>query len=162
MGGRLPLFQCIPGEGGGHRGAHGVVPWHTPCVPPQARKQTCDVVANMLVRKGHKAGALHGDKEQAARERTLEAFRTGRTPVLVATDVAARGLDVKGVRAVINYDLANNTEDYVHRIGRTGRAGLKGAAYTFVTRSSEDGWKAMGIAEVMEKAGQTVPPAVQV
>ena len=68
---------------------------------------------------------------------------------------------MKGVSAVINYDVAKNTEDYVHRIGRTGRAGLKGESFTFITRSGEDTWKTMGIVEVMQKTGQFVPPEIQ-
>merc|ERR1719495_959391 len=126
-----------------------------------ARKNTCDFVANMLNRKGIRASAMHSDRTQDYRERTLAAFKEGSMPVLVATDVASRGLDVKGVSAVINYDLANNTEDYVHRIGRTGRAGMKGESFTFITRSGEDIWKTMGIVEVMQKTGQFVPPEIQ-
>ena len=80
--------------------------------------------------------------------------------MLVATDVASRGLDVRGVGCVINYDLANTTEDHVHRIGRTGRAGQRGEAFTFLTRSGEDTWKAAGIIEIMNKAGQEAPPDV--
>ena len=68
---------------------------------------------------------------------------------------------MKGVSAVINYDVAKNTEDYVHRIGRTGRAGLKGKSFTFITRLREDIWKTMGIVEVMQKTGQFVPPEIQ-
>ena len=99
-------------------------------------------------------------RDQKHRERTLASFRDGSTPVLVATDVASRGLDVRGVGCVINYDLANTTEDHVHRIGRTGRAGQSGEAFTFLTRSGEDVWKAAGIIEIMNKAGQQAPPEV--
>lgn len=77
------------------------------------------------------ASAIHGDKSQNARERALEAFRSGKTPVLVATDVAARGIDVKDIDLVINYDLSHEPEDYVHRIGRTARAGASGQAISF-------------------------------
>ena len=122
-----------------------------------ARKNSCDFVSNMLNRIGVRSAAMHSDRTQEQRERTLAAFKAGSTPVLVATDVASRGLDVKGVSAVVNYDLPNNTEDYVHRIGRTGRAGSKGESFTFITRSGEDMWKTMGIVEVMERAGQTIP-----
>ena len=80
-----------------------------------ARKNTCDFVANMLNRIGVRASPMHSDRSQDYREKTLAAFKEGSTPVMVATDVASRGLDVKGVTAVVNYDLANNTEDYVHR-----------------------------------------------
>merc|ERR1719334_2056844 len=126
-----------------------------------ARKNTCDFVANMLNRIGIRACPMHSDRSQDYREKTLAAFKEGSMPVLIATDVASRGLDVKGVSAVINYDLANNTEDYVHRIGRTGRAGMKGESFTFITRSGEDIWKTMGIVEVMQRTGQYVDPEIQ-
>lgn len=126
-----------------------------------ARKNTCDFVTNMLNRCGIPASAMHGDRDQNYRERTLAAFRNGSKPILVATDVASRGIDVKGISAVINYDLANSSEDYVHRIGRTGRAGMSGESFTFLTHSNEDVWKVMGIVEIMEKNGQRAPPEVQ-
>ena len=85
----------------------------------------CDFVANMLNRIAVRASPMHSDRTQDYREKNLAAFKEGSTPVMVATDVARRGLDVKGVSALINYGLAINTEDYVHRIGRTGRAGMK-------------------------------------
>jgi len=122
-----------------------------------ARKNTCDFVTNMLNRVGIPANAMHGDRDQSYREKTLAAFRDGSRPILVATDVASRGIDVKGISAVINYDLANTTEDYVHRIGRTGRAGRSGESYTFLTHSNDDIWKAVGIVDVMAKTNQ-VPP----
>ena len=75
--------------------------------------------------------AIHGDRSQAERERALHDFKSGKARVLVATDVAARGLDVSGVMHVINYDLPGNIEDYTHRIGRTGRAGNLGTATSF-------------------------------
>jgi len=126
-----------------------------------ARKNTCDFVTNMLNRYGVPAAAMHGDRDQSYRERTLAAFRNGSKPILVATDVASRGIDVKGISAVVNYDLANTSEDYVHRIGRTGRAGMSGESFTFVTHSNEDIWKTMGIVEIMEKNGQSAPPEIQ-
>ena len=126
-----------------------------------ARKNTCDFVANMLNRCGIPAAAMHGDRDQDYRERTLAAFRNGSKPILVATDVASRGIDVKGISAVVNYDLANTSEDYVHRIGRTGRAGMAGESFTFVTHSNDDVWKVMGIVEIMEKNGQRAPPQIQ-
>ena len=126
-----------------------------------ARKNTCDFLTNILNRVGIPASAMHGDRDQNYRERTLAAFRDGSRPVMVATDLASRGIDVRGISAVINYDLANSTEDYVHRIGRTGRAGMPGESFTFLTRSNDDIWKAIGIVEVMAKTGQYPPPAVQ-
>jgi len=126
-----------------------------------ARKNTCDFVTNMLNRVGIQASAMHGDRDQEHRERVLNNFRQGSRPILVATDVASRGIDVKGISAVVNYDLANSTEDYVHRIGRTGRAGMAGESFTFITHSNDDVWKAQGIVEIMAKNGQSPPREVQ-
>merc|ERR1719201_50197 len=106
-----------------------------------------------------RCAAIHGDKDHFQRTQTLEAFKHGICPVLIATDVAARGLDIKDVRAVVNYDFPNNVEDYVHRIGRTGRAGAKGNAYTFFTQ--RDGRKAAELIAVIEGAGQTPPPELR-
>jgi len=90
-------------------------------------------LARELERDGVRAESIHGDKSQADRMKALEAFKAGELEVLVATDVAARGLDVAGVPCVINYDLPHNAEDYVHRIGRTGRAGASGEAIALFT-----------------------------
>src|SRR5665811_924153 len=89
-------------------------------------KRHADVLAEDLYAAGHKTAALHGDMTQGARNRTLTKLRHGDVKVLVATDVAARGIDVLGISHVINYDLPKFAEDYVHRIGRTGRAGNTG------------------------------------
>ena len=97
-----------------------------------ATKRSADEVAQDLHSKGFAAAALHGDMNQGARTRTLQAMHVGRLRVLVATDVAARGLDVQGISHVINYDLPRQAEDYVHRIGRTGRAGRNGTAISLV------------------------------
>lgn len=94
-------------------------------------------LARELVRDGIKAESIHGDKSQLDRMKALEAFKAGELEVLVATDVAARGLDVAGVPCVINYDLPYNAEDYVHRIGRTGRAGNSGEAIAFYSPDEE-------------------------
>ncbi len=94
-------------------------------------KHGADKVARKLGQQGVKADAIHGNKSQSARERALSGFRNGKLHVLVATDVAARGLDVDGISHVINYDLPTDPESYVHRIGRTGRAGATGIALTF-------------------------------
>ena len=85
-----------------------------------------------LVKAGISAAVIHGNKSQNARNRALDDFRRGLTRVLVATDVAARGIDVEGISHVINYDLPNVSESYVHRVGRTGRAGAVGSAISFV------------------------------
>ncbi len=95
-------------------------------------------LARDLVRLGHDAAALHGDIPQRARERVLEAFRSGAVSTLVATNLAARGLHVDGIDHVVNFDLPEDPETYVHRIGRTGRAGERGKAVTFVTHDQRD------------------------
>lgn len=94
-------------------------------------------LARQLERDGVRAESIHGDKSQIDRMKALDAFKAGELEVLVATDVAARGLDVAGVPVVINYDLPHNAEDYVHRIGRTGRAGLSGEAISLFSPSEE-------------------------
>ena len=96
-------------------------------------KRHADVLAEDLYAAGHKTAALHGDMTQGARNRTLTKLRQGEVKVLVATDVAARGIDVQGISHVINYDLPKFAEDYVHRIGRTGRANNKGTAISFAS-----------------------------
>jgi superfamily II DNA/RNA helicase len=100
-----------------------------------ATKRDADALAVELSALGHRAAALHGDMPQGARNRTVRDLRQGRVRLLVATDVAARGLDVNGISHVINFDLPMAAEDYVHRIGRTGRAGATGVAISFVSRS---------------------------
>ena len=95
-------------------------------------------LARQLERDGLVAAAIHGDKTQQERLKTLEDFKQGRIAVLVATDVAARGLDIAELPAVINYDLPYSPEDYVHRIGRTGRAGASGIALSLMTGSNDD------------------------
>ena len=97
----------------------------------------CGKLASALDRSGIKAGAIHGDKSQIERMQILEAFKQGQIDVLVATDVAARGLDIADMPCVINYELPFNAEDYVHRIGRTGRAGARGDAIALVDSSEE-------------------------
>jgi len=98
-------------------------------------KLGCARLARSLERDGFKTGALHGDKSQDERLKALEAFKKGEVHLLVCTDVAARGLDIKDVPAVFNFDVPFNAEDYVHRIGRTGRAGASGLAVTLVAPS---------------------------
>ncbi|OWW19744.1 DEAD/DEAH box helicase [Noviherbaspirillum denitrificans] len=100
-----------------------------------ATKRDADTIADRLNIAGFAAAALHGDMHQGARNRTLDALRRGHVRVLVATDVAARGIDVPGITHVVNYDLPKFPEDYVHRIGRTGRAGRNGLAISLVNHS---------------------------
>ena len=97
-------------------------------------KHGANRLSEQLDRAGIGSAAIHGNKTQGARERALEAFRRGTTRVLVATDVAARGIDVEGISLVVNFDLPNVAESYVHRIGRTGRAGATGKAISFCDR----------------------------
>ncbi len=99
-----------------------------------AMKRTAAELTLSLTAKGFTAGALHGDMHQSERTRTLNRVRDGRMRVLVATDVAARGIDVPGINLVVNYDAPRQAADYVHRIGRTGRAGRAGIAVTFLGR----------------------------
>ena len=97
-------------------------------------KHGADKIVRRLLREGIRAAAIHGNKSQATRQRVLDHFKSNRPPVLVATDVAARGLDVHGISHVINYDMPHDPETYVHRIGRTGRAGATGIAVSFCGR----------------------------
>jgi len=115
------------------------------------RKTTVRDLNKSLQQYGFKSGEIHGDIDQSARIAELERFRSGAVNILVASDVAARGLDIKGVSHVINFDAPWHPDDYVHRIGRTGRAGAKGVAYTFVT--SED---AEAIDNIQKLIGQTI------
>lgn len=100
-------------------------------------KKQCDQVARLLVERGIEALAIHGDLEQRERDQVLVQFANNSCPVLVATDVAARGLDIKALEAVINYELPRDPEMYVHRIGRTGRAGARGLALSIFTASEQ-------------------------
>ncbi|XP_068658407.1 DEAD-box ATP-dependent RNA helicase 14-like [Aristolochia californica] len=121
-------------------------------------KRLCDELARSI---GHNFGvaAIHGDKSQGERDWVLNQFRSGKAPILVATDVAARGLDIKDIRVVINYDFPTGIGDYVHRIGRTGRAGATGVSYTFF---SDQDWKyAADLVKLLEGANQHVPPEVR-
>jgi len=104
-------------------------------------KRNADRVAEDLDFRGFAVAAVHGDLRQGARERALRAFRSGKVDVLVATDVAARGLDVSGVTHVINYDCPEDPDTYTHRIGRTGRAGASGVAVTFVDWEDMPRWR---------------------
>ncbi|MEM7490821.1 MAG: C-terminal helicase domain-containing protein, partial [Pseudomonadota bacterium] len=101
------------------------------------RKTEVDVVAKSLKKHGYNAEPIHGDLDQSHRTRTLDGFRDGSVRFLVASDVAARGLDIPNVSHVFNFDVPSHAEDYVHRIGRTGRAGKTGLAYTIAVPSDE-------------------------
>lgn len=98
-------------------------------------KSNVDRVVEILKTRGYFSDSLHGDMNQSQREKVMRGFRNGSVEILVATDVAGRGIDVKNIEAVFNYDLPRDDEDYIHRVGRTGRAGKSGTAFTFVTRN---------------------------
>ncbi|KAL5469760.1 ATP-dependent RNA helicase dbp2 [Paraphaeosphaeria minitans] len=100
-------------------------------------KRVADEITRFLRQDGWPALSIHGDKQQNERDWVLDQFKTGKSPIMVATDVASRGIDVRNITHVLNYDYPNNSEDYVHRIGRTGRAGAKGTAITFFTTESK-------------------------
>lgn len=106
-------------------------------------KRGADRIAHILEKREHKSNRIHGDRTQSQRQAALASFKSGRSRILVATDVAARGIDIDSVSHVINYDVPVAPEDYVHRIGRTGRAGNKGQAITFFTLAEEHSLRAI-------------------
>ncbi|EDK44554.1 ATP-dependent RNA helicase ded1 [Lodderomyces elongisporus NRRL YB-4239] len=118
-------------------------------------KRMADNLADFLYDQGFPATAIHGDRSQYEREKALAAFKSGQAPILVATAVAARGLDIPNVSHVINYDLPSDIDDYVHRIGRTGRAGNVGIATAFFNRNNKNIVK--GMLDLLTEANQEVP-----
>ena len=118
------------------------------------RKRDIATLLSSLIRHGFKAVALHGDMTQSARLAALDEFKTGESPLLIASDVAARGLDIPSVSHVFNFDVPSNAEDYVHRIGRTGRAGRQGKAFTFAMPTNDD--KRL-VSAVEELVGAAIP-----
>src|SRR5947208_904847 len=118
-------------------------------------KYGADKLVTFLRKEGIPAHAIHGDKAQSHRTRTLDAFRSGAADVLVATDIAARGIDVDGIRMVVNFDVPHDAEVYVHRVGRTARAGARGLALTLL---SPDEWLLMG--DIEKLVGQIFPREV--
>jgi len=118
-------------------------------------KRACDYIEDVLCGRGFPACSIHGDKSQREREEALRAFKRGVTPVMVATDVASRGLDIPNVTQVINYDLPGNIDDYVHRIGRTGRAGNTGSALAFV--NEKNGGIIRELRDMLDENDQEVP-----
>ncbi|KAG9157191.1 hypothetical protein Leryth_004875 [Lithospermum erythrorhizon] len=121
-----------------------------------SKKTTVDELEAQLSQKGFRVAALHGDKDQASRTETLHKFKSGTYHVLIATDVAARGLDIKSIKSVVNYDIAKDMDMHVHRIGRTGRAGDKdGTAYTLITQ--KEARFAGDFVNSLIAAGQNVP-----
>merc|ERR1719356_1303768 len=124
-----------------------------------ATKKMCEQLEDGLNRARVNCQSIHGDKTQQEREKALNDLRDGITKILCATDVAARGLDIKGVTLVINYDPPKHVEDYVHRIGRTGRAGKKGTSVTFLT--DRDDYLGRQIKTVMQRSNQEIPRELQ-
>ncbi|KAM9769846.1 putative ATP-dependent RNA helicase DDX17 [Menidia menidia] len=119
-------------------------------------KKRCDDLTRRMRRDGWPAMCIHGDKSQPERDWVLTEFRSGKAPILIATDVASRGLDVEDIKFVINYDYPNSSEDYVHRIGRTARSTNKGTAYTFFTPGNMR--QARDLVRVLEEARQAINP----
>merc|ERR1711957_900183 len=118
-----------------------------------------DTMTREMRLDGWPALCIHGDKKQEERDWCLKEFKEGKSPILIATDVASRGLDVKDIKYVINYDFPNNIEDYIHRVGRTGRAGATGSSYTFFT---PDKFKHAGdLVAVLKEANQPVPEELE-
>lgn len=119
-------------------------------------KRMADMLSDYLMMNHLPATSIHGDRSQRERETALQTFRTGRTPIMVATAVAARGLDIPNVTHVINYDLPSDIDDYVHRIGRTGRAGNTGVSTAFFNRGNKN--IVRDLVELLREANQEIPP----
>ncbi|XP_024217759.1 probable ATP-dependent RNA helicase DDX5 isoform X2 [Halyomorpha halys] len=122
-------------------------------------KKKVDSITNDLRKNGWPAASIHGNKSQKERDYVLKEFRNGKSLILVATDVAARGLDVENVMYVINYDFPKSSEDYIHRIGRTGRSNSSGTAYTFFTSANQK--QAKDLISVLAEAKQDITPELQ-
>ncbi|KAF3032858.1 DEAD-box ATP-dependent RNA helicase [Didymella heteroderae] len=118
-------------------------------------KRMADSLSDFLINQGFPATSIHGDRTQREREKALEMFRSGRCPILVATAVAARGLDIPNVTHVVNYDLPTDIDDYVHRIGRTGRAGNTGIATAFFNRGNRG--VVRDLIDLLKEANQEIP-----
>jgi ATP-dependent RNA helicase DDX3X len=119
-------------------------------------KRGADLLEEVLMRHNFPAASIHGDKSQKEREEALKLFKSGRAPILVATDVAARGLDIPNVTQVINFDLPSNIDDYVHRIGRTGRVGNLGCALSLMNEKNKN--IAKDLFELLAENDQELPP----
>ncbi|CAJ1966526.1 unnamed protein product [Cylindrotheca closterium] len=120
----------------------------------------CDMLTRSLRMDGFQARAMHGDKSQEERDWALREFKSCQSSLLVATDVAARGLDVDDIRMVVNFDFPNDMESYIHRIGRTGRAGRKGDAVSFFV-SEKNGRLAKSLLEILNRTTQNIPSELQ-
>lgn len=118
-------------------------------------KKGADALETFLDREGYPVTSIHGDRSQREREDALASFKSGRTPILVATAVAARGLDIPNVKHVINFDLPSDVEEYVHRIGRTGRVGNLGLATSFFNEKNRN--MASDLVELIQETNQDLP-----
>uniref|UniRef100_A0A8C4NHZ0 Probable ATP-dependent RNA helicase DDX41 n=1 Tax=Eptatretus burgeri TaxID=7764 RepID=A0A8C4NHZ0_EPTBU len=125
------------------------------------KKAEVDAIHEYLLLKGVEAVAIHGGKDQDDRVRAVEAFRGGHRDVLVATDVASKGLDFPNIQHVVNYDMPEEIENYVHRIGRTGRSGKTGVATTFINKSCDES-VLMDLKALLQEAGQQLPPVLHI
>lgn len=123
------------------------------------RQEAADQLLGELMRKSYQCRSIHGGIDQIDRDSAIDDFKKGEFPIMIATSVAARGLDVKQLKLVVNYDAPNHLEDYVHRAGRTGRAGNTGTAVTFLTPEQER--YAVHVAKALRQSGQDVPEPVQ-
>lgn len=123
-------------------------------------KKGCDMLTRSLRMDKFQARAMHGDKSQEERDWVLREFKSCQSTLLVATDVAARGLDVDDIKMVVNFDMPNDMESYIHRIGRTGRAGKKGFAVSFFVQM-KNGRMARDLVEILNRTNQVVPPELQ-
>ena len=121
-------------------------------------KRGCDHLSKALDKLGVQCAVIHSGKEQALRELAIDGFKSGEVDVLVATDIAARGIDVQGVEHVVNFDMPKDIETYTHRIGRTGRAGRKGVATTFVTGNAAEEGVLWDLVCYLRANGAVVPP----
>jgi len=121
-------------------------------------KRGCDVLSRSLDKMGYPTAVIHSGKDQATRELAIEGFKSGEFEILVATDIAGRGIDIQGVEHVINYDMPKDIESYTHRIGRTGRAGRKGVATTFVTGEGIEENVLYDLKVMLTSCKQPVPP----
>jgi ATP-dependent RNA helicase DDX5/DBP2 len=123
-------------------------------------KKGCDMLTRSLRADGFQARAMHGDKSQEERDWVLREFKGMQSTLLVATDVAARGLDVDDIRIVVNFDFPKEMESYIHRVGRTGRAGKKGFAVSFFV-AEKDQRLARELITILNRSNQIVPPSLQ-
>jgi ATP-dependent RNA helicase DDX5/DBP2 len=141
------------------RGAHEADPAGAKGIVFCASKRGCEHLRTDLRRRGFAAESLHGDKSQQERDWSLLQFRQGHASLLIATDVASRGLDVKDVKTVYNFDAPQQVEDYVHRIGRAGRAGASGESFTLITPA--DAPFASDVTRMLRRSEQPVPRVLQ-